>query len=389
MAFSLAKTTSTVQPPYSLLAEMTHRCPLHCPYCSNPLEMAQKEKELTTEEWCRILSEAADIGVVEVHFSGGEPLLRDDLEFLIRHANSLEMYTNLITSGIGLTTEKAMRFQEAGLANVQVSFQAGEAKLSDMIGGYKAFGRKQEAVEAVKRAGCHLALNVVLHRLNLDHLNGIIELAEESGAERLELANTQYYNWAFVNRDRLMPGREQVKRAEEIYEDAKTRLKGKMEIIWVIPDYYAATPKPCMGGWGSIALTVAPDGVVLPCPTAGMIEDLSFENVRDLSLGGIWYDSNAFNQFRGEQWMPEPCRSCDLRGEDGGGCRCQAYALTGDAYATDPVCEWAPEHHLIEEALQETKRKTDEKQSPLIYRKHSSRNTRLQNHVDEQRVIKR
>lgn len=367
-----------VQPPYSLLAEMTHRCPLHCPYCSNPLEMAKETKELSTDEWFRILSEAADLGVVEVHFSGGEPLLRDDLESLVEHANSLEMYTNLITSGIDLTAEKAMRLREAGLANIQVSFQAGESKLSDTIGGYKAFERKRDAVEAVKKAELHLALNVVLHRLNLDHLNAIIELAVELGAERLELANTQYYNWALVNRDQLLPSREQVEHARGTYEAAKIRLKGKMEIIWVIPDYYASTPKPCMGGWGSIGLTVAPDGVVLPCPTAGMIEDLTFENVRDLSLRQIWYDSKSFNQFRGEEWMPEPCRSCDLRGQDSGGCRCQAFALTGDSHATDPVCQWAPEHHVIEEALEAANGKSQGQQSSLIYRKHSSRRTRLQ-----------
>lgn len=250
--------------------------------------------------------------------------MRNDLETLIRHANSLEMYTNLITSGIGLTTEKAAQLKEAGIENVQVSFQAGEAKLSDFIGGYRAFERKKEAAIAVKEAELHLSLNVVLHRLNLDHLNEIIKLAEEMGAERLELANTQYYNWALLNRERLLPSWDQIERASEIYEAAKARLERKMEIIWVIPDYYASAPKPCMGGWGAIGLTVAPNGDVLPCPTAGMIEGLSFENVREASLEQIWYKSGAFNHFRSEAWMPEPCRSCDMRHQDGGGCRCQA-----------------------------------------------------------------
>lgn len=369
----MTQRSNLVEPPYSLLAELTHRCPLHCPYCSNPLEMALMESELSTEEWCRVLSEAANLGVVEVHFSGGEPLLRDDLVTLIDHANSLEMYTNLITSGIGLTDEKAVRLREAGLANVQISFQAGEAQLSDIIGGYKAFEKKKEAVKAVKRAEMHLSLNVVLHRMNIDHLDGIIKLAEEMGAERLELANTQYYNWALLNRERLLPNREQIERASDIYEEAKARLKNKMEIIWVIPDYYASTPKPCMGGWGAIGLTVAPDGVTLPCPTAGMIKALSFENVRDSSLRAIWYESDSFNRFRGDEWMPKPCISCDLRHEDGGGCRCQAYALTGDAYATDPACRWAPEHHLIEEAIQETNSKPlIPSSSQMIYRKHLS-----------------
>ncbi|HET7578601.1 MAG TPA: pyrroloquinoline quinone biosynthesis protein PqqE [Bacillales bacterium] len=378
MAFSFSKSGASVQPPFSLLAEMTHRCPLHCPYCSNPIEMAQKERELSTEEWRRVFSEAADMGVVEIHFSGGEPLLRDDLEALIEHADSLEMYTNLITSGVGLTAERALRLRKSGLANVQVSIQAGEAELSDIIGGYKAFEKKREAVKAVKEAEIHLALNVVLHRLNLDHLGKIIELAEELGAERLELANTQYYNWALLNRDRLLPSFEQVERGRAVYQTAKNRLKEKMEIIWVIPDYYASTPKPCMGGWGSIGLTVTPDGVVLPCPTAGMIDSLSFENVRHSSLREIWYESASFHHFRGEEWMPEPCRSCDLRSEDAGGCRCQAFALTGDAHATDPACQWAPQHHLIEEALDKANGKSRERQSPMVYRQHPSRNARLQ-----------
>ncbi|OIK15906.1 pyrroloquinoline quinone biosynthesis protein PqqE [Bacillus sp. MUM 116] len=364
-----------VQPPYSLLAELTHRCPLHCPYCSNPIEMTSKTMELTTEEWLRVLSEAADLGVVEVHFSGGEPLLRNDLEALIRHAHSLEMYTNLITSGIGLTTEKVARLKEAGIANVQVSFQAGEAKLSDLIGGYKAFEKKRVAANAVKKAELHLSLNVVLHKMNLDYLNEIIHLAEELGAERLELANTQYYNWAMLNRDRLLPSWEQIERAREIYETAKVRLAKKMEIIWVIPDYYESAPKPCMGGWGTIGLTVAPNGVALPCPTAGMIDGLSFENVREVSLGHIWFESESFNQFRGDAWMPEPCRSCDQRHKDGGGCRCQAFALTGDALATDPVCQWSPKHHLIENAIKDANSKHMEKSSSIIYRRHLVENT--------------
>jgi PqqA peptide cyclase len=370
MERSRTKSNKVVEPPYSLLAELTHRCPLHCPYCSNPIEMTLEAMELTNEDWCRVLSEAADLGVVEVHFSGGEPLLRDDLELLIRHANSLEMYTNLITSGIGLTTERTARLREAGIANVQVSFQAGEANLSDAIGGYKAFEKKREAAIAVKKAGLHLTLNVVLHRMNLDYLSEIIKLAEEMGAERLELANTQYYNWALLNRERLLPSWDQIEHAREIYEAAKARLEKKMEIIWVIPDYYAATPKPCMGGWGSIGLTVAPNGSVLPCPTAGMIEGLFFEDVRKSSLKDIWYDSESFTLFRGEAWMPEPCLSCDMRHQDGGGCRCQAFALTGDAYATDPVCQLAPKHHLIEEAIQDAFSKPKLHSSTMIYRRH-------------------
>ncbi|MDR7002244.1 pyrroloquinoline quinone biosynthesis protein E [Neobacillus niacini] len=332
--------------------------------------MTNKAMELSTEDWFRVLSEAADLGVVEVHFSGGEPLLRDDLDLLIRHAHSLEMYINLITSGIGLTTEKAVQLKEAGIANVQVSFQAGEAKLSDLIGGYKAFGKKREAAIAVKKAELHLSLNVVLHRMNLDYLNEIIKLAEDMEAERLELANTQYYNWALLNREQLLPSWEQIERAREIYENAKSRLAKKMEIIWVIPDYYESVPKPCMGGWGTIGLTVAPNGIVLPCPTAGMIDGLSFENAREASLGHIWYESESFNRFRGEAWMPEPCRSCEKRHQDGGGCRCQAFALTGDAFATDPVCQWSPNHHLIDTAIQGANHQPMKQSSSIIYRRH-------------------
>ncbi|MDR4887378.1 pyrroloquinoline quinone biosynthesis protein PqqE [Fredinandcohnia sp. QZ13] len=358
-----------VQPPFSLLAELTHRCPLHCPYCSNPIEMTLKEMELSTNDWCRVLSEAAELGVVEVHFSGGEPLLLHDLDELIEHANSLEMYTNLITSGIGLTEEKAMMLKEAGLANVQISFQAGAEEISDQIGGFKAFEKKRKAVEAVKRTGMHLSLNVVLHRLNIDTLEEIITFAHEVGAERLELANTQFYNWALLNRERLLPSKEQIERASEAYEVARERLGKEMEIIWVIPDYYESTPKPCMGGWGAIALTVAPNGDVLPCPTAGMIEGISFENVREQSLNDIWYESDSFNRFRGDVWLPETCLSCDLLHQDGGGCRCQAFALTGDAEATDPVCHLAPDHHIVEKAVQAANRKTVEEREPLIYRK--------------------
>lgn len=358
-----------VQPPFSLLAELTHRCPLHCPYCSNPIEMTLKEMELSTNDWHQVLSEAADLGVVEVHFSGGEPLLWKDLDELIKHASSLEMYTNLITSGIGLTEDKAKRLKEAGLANVQISFQAGEEKLSNKIGGYKAFEKKELAVEAVKSTGMHLALNVVLHRLNIDTLDEIITFAHQLGAERLELANTQFYNWALLNRERLLPSKEQIERASKTYEAARARLGKEMEIIWVIPDYYESTPKPCMGGWGAIALTVAPNGDVLPCPTAGMIEGISFENVRERSLNQIWYESDSFNRFRGNEWLPETCQSCDLLHQDGGGCRCQAFALTGDANATDPVCHLAPDHHIVKKAVQEANSKFGEEREPLIYRK--------------------
>lgn len=334
--------------PFSLLAEITHRCPLHCVYCSNPLELKQQQEELATADWLRVLEEAHALGVVQLHFSGGEPLARPDLEKMVRRARDLGFYTNLITSGVGLSRERARVLAAHGLDSIQLSVQAAASDLSNWIGGRRAFEEKREAAEATREAELPLSMNVVLHCLNLDQVGEIIDLCGSWGAERVELANTQYYGWALLNREKLLPTREQLAKAEAVYECKKASWKGKMELIWVRPDYYEPFPKPCMGGWGQIHLTVSPDGSVLPCPVASSIKTLHFDTVREHNLGWIWRESSAFNKFRGFEWMPEPCRNCDRRFQDFGGCRCQAFALTGNAARTDPVCQWAPEHHLVE-----------------------------------------
>jgi pyrroloquinoline quinone biosynthesis protein E len=325
-----------------LLAELTHRCPLHCPYCSNPTELARGSDELATAEWKRVLSEAAGLGVLHVGFSGGEPLQRPDLAELVAAARSAGLYSNLITSALGLTPGKAEALKNAGLDSIQISFQADEASLADRIAGVAAHARKLEAARLVRAAGFPLTLNVVLHRGNLDRLEQIIALSEQLGADRLELANTQYYGWAFKNRAALLPSREQITRAVELAAAARQRLEGRMEILYVMPDYYSERPKPCMHGWGSRHLTVDPAGDVLPCPTARAIPGMHFDNVRRQPLGWIWSESEAFNRFRGTEWMPDPCRSCEFREVDFGGCRCQAALLTGNAGATDPACALSP-----------------------------------------------
>ena len=333
---------STLPRPYSLLAELTHRCPLHCPYCSNPTQLASAAGELTAVEWARVLQEAAQLGVLHAGFSGGEPLQRSDLAQIAAAARAAGLYTNLITSGLGLTRRRGIELKEAGLDSVQISFQSDEAPLSDSIAGAPAHRRKLEAARLVREFGFPLTVNVVLHRGNIERLPPIISLAEELGAERLELANTQYYGWAFQNRAALLPARAQVEAAEQIARAAKQRLFGKMEILFVVPDYYSTRPKPCMNGWGRRHLTINPRGDALPCPTAGEIKDLRFDNVRSRSLDWIWGESEAFNRFRGTEWMPDPCRSCEFREVDFGGCRCQAALLTGDSGATDPACELSP-----------------------------------------------
>jgi PqqA peptide cyclase len=350
--------------PYTLVAELTYRCPLRCPYCSNPTGWAQHRDELDTKTWSRVFREAEDLGVVQINLSGGEPLLRDDLEQLVDQARVLELYTNLITSGMPLTRQRLETLRACGLDNVQVSVQDVSAEASDRIAGTTAFNKKLEVARWVKELGMPLTLNIVLHRDNLDRVAEMIALAEQLGADRLELANTQYLGWALVNRKALLPTREQLDRSRAIAADAKQRLRGKMEILYVTPDYFAERPKACMNGWGQRFIVVSPDGLMLPCHAAHTIPGLAFDNVRDTSLAEIWSDSSGFNAFRGEAWMPEPCRSCDQRGKDFGGCRCQAYHLTGDAAATDPVCTLAPTRHLIDGARAEAAGAT----MPLRYR---------------------
>jgi pyrroloquinoline quinone biosynthesis protein E len=332
--------------PFGLLAEMTDRCPLHCPYCSNPTRYPPGE-ELTTAEWRRVIGEASDLGVLHILFSGGEPLLRPDLPELVAAAREAGLYTNLITSAIGLTPARAAQLKAAGLDSVQISFQAEEASLADTIAGFKAHARKREAARLVREHGFPLTVNVVLHRGNIGRIEALIALAEEVGAERLELANTQFYGWAFKNREALLPTRAQLERADRVAAEAKARLRGRMDVLYILPDYFGDYPKPCMNGWGQRYLTVNPVGDVLPCPTAGEIPDMRFENVRQRTLAEIWAGSEAFNRFRGTAWMPEPCRSCARRELDFGGCRCQAALLTGDAANTDPACVKAPHRQTL------------------------------------------
>jgi len=337
-----------VNRPLGLLAELTHRCPLHCPYCSNPLELIARDAELSTEDWKSVFSQARELGVLQVHMSGGEPLARPDLPDLVAHANDLGCYVNLVTSGLGLTEARLDDLAARGLAHVQLSMQGATAERANRLAGAKAHDRKLAAAAVIKKSGLPLSLNVVLHRQNHDQLAAIIALAEDLGADRLELANTQYYGWALRNRDALMPTREQLAAAEPVVRAASERLRGRMEIVYVVADYYEPFPKPCMYGWGARQLTVAPDGTVLPCPAATAIKTLKLDNVRDTPLAEIWYRSESFTAYRGEDWMSEPCRTCDRRGIDFGGCRCQAFLLTGDAAATDPVCSRSPNRDVVD-----------------------------------------
>src|SRR5882724_6214032 len=343
----------TIPRPYALLAEITYRCPLHCPYCSNPAQ-TRNNQELATDEWTRVIREAAVLGVLQIGFSGGEPLARRDLPDLVRTAREANLYTNLITSGISLDDDRLGVLREAGLDSVQLSFQSDNTDLAGEIAGARAHQRKLDAAAKLRAAGIPLSLNFVIHRRNIDRLPQMIDLAESLQAERVELANVQFYGWAFLNRAALLPTREQVVRAREIATAAKARLTGKMDIFYVLPDYYETRPKPCLNGWGQRYLTVNPVGEVLPCPTASSaIPDLRFENVRARALDWIWRESESFNRFRGTEWMPEPCQSCPQREIDFGGCRCQAALLTGNGANTDPVCDLSPNRAAVDAVLRE------------------------------------
>jgi pyrroloquinoline quinone biosynthesis protein E len=333
--------------PYTLLAELTHRCPLHCPYCSNPLRLASPRDELSTAEWTRVLDEASELGVLHVGFSGGEPLQRPDLSELVSVSRAAGLYSNLITSSVGLSRRRAEELKAAGLDSVQISFQSDQESLANGIAGVSVHEQKLEAARLVRELKFPLTVNVVLHRKNIDRLTHIIEMAEELGAERLELANTQYYGWAFNNRAALLPTRAQIDEAHRIASAARQRLLGKLELLFVLPDYFNDRPKPCMNGWGRTHITVNPLGNVLPCPTAGEIKEMRFDNVRTRSLQWIWTESQAFNRFRGSEWMPEPCHSCEFHEIDFGGCRCQAALIAGDAAATDPACSLSPHREKL------------------------------------------
>lgn len=355
---------ATIPPPLGLLAELTHRCPLRCPYCSNPLELARAAQELDTATWARVFEEAAALGVLQVHLSGGEPTARRDLPDLVRAASGAGLYTNLITAGVLLDAAKLDALAQAGLDHVQLSVQDAEPGSADRIGGHAGgHAKKLATARLVREAGLPLTLNAVVHRQNLDRLPALIDLALALGAGRLEVAHVQYYGWALANRAALLPTRAQLDAATETVEAARTALKGRLVIDYVVPDYHAKRPKACMGGWGRTVIAVSPAGRALPCHAAEGLPGFDFPDVRTLSLQEIWFRSEAFARFRGTGWMPEPCRSCDRRERDWGGCRCQAFALTGDAAATDPACALSPHHALLDLAVQEA---TDE--SRFAYR---------------------
>ena len=337
--------------PYTLVAELTYRCPLRCLYCSNPVELAARGKELDTGEWRRVLREAEALGVVQVNFSGGEPLLRDDLEELVAEARACELYSNLITSGVPLERARLAALAERGLDAVQISFQDDRAGAAARIAGCDELEQKLRVASWVRELGLPLTVNAVLQRANLERVPELVALAEKLGAERLELANTTYLGWALVNRAALLPTRAQIARARADAQAAAARLAGRMEILFVLPDYHTDVPRACMGGWASRHLVVAPDGVALPCHQARAISGLEFGSVRERALDALWADSPGFNAFRGEAWLQEPCRSCPRRAVDFGGCRCQAFQLTGDAAATDPACHLSPRHALVTEAV--------------------------------------
>jgi pyrroloquinoline quinone biosynthesis protein E len=354
-----------------LLFELTYRCPLHCVFCYNPTNFAHSEQELATEDWIRVLREARALGSVQLGLSGGEPLTRDDLETIVAEAHALGFYTNLITSGVGLNEARIKALKQAGLDHIQLSFQDSTREMNDFLSSTRTFELKSRVAALIKAYDYPMVLNVVLHRMNIDHVEEILDMAERLDAQYVELANTQYYGWAQLNRDQLMPSREQLARAEEITRRRRARPGQKMQIYFVVPDYYETRPKPCMNGLGSIFLTITPDGTALPCHAAKMLPGLSFPTVREASVREIWYDSEGFNHFRGDSWMKEPCRSCPEKAKDFGGCRCQAYLLTGDAANADPVCDRSSHHHLVTAAVAranspEGKMRSNEK--PLRFR---------------------
>lgn len=360
-------------PPLWLLAELTYRCPLQCAYCSNPLDIAKEITELDTDTWLKVIREARKMGAAQLGFSGGEPLVRKDLECLIKEGRREGYYTNLITSGIGMDGDRIAAFREAGLDHIQISFQASSAVLNDTIAGSnKAFTQKLAMAKEVKRQGYPMVLNFVLTRENIDQLEQMLLLAFELKADYVELANAQYYGWAFHNRLQLLPTQVQVEKAEAVSQRYREKWGRNIKIIFVVPDYYEKRPKACMNGWGSIFLTITPDGTALPCHSAKQLP-IEFPNVKDHSIETIWRDSQGFNQYRGDSWMQEPCRSCPEKYKDFGGCRCQAYMLTGDATNADPVCDKSPFHQQIKDSALNASTLQKNQQAPLLRNMPNSR----------------
>ena len=343
-------------PPLWLLLELTYRCPLHCVFCYNPTEFARTGPEIATADWVRVLREARALGAVQLGLSGGEPLVREDLEVIVAEAHALGYYINLITSVVGLTRARIAALKAAGHDHIQLAFQDSTREMNDFLSSTRTFELKAQVAALIREYGYPMVLNVVLHRLNIDHVGQILEMAQALGAQYVELANTQYYGWAWLNREQLLPSRAQLEHAEAATQRFRARVGGQMQIYFVVPDYFETRPKACMKGLGSVFLAIAPDGTAMPCHAARMLPGLDLPNVQQSDIRSIWYDSPAFNRFRGEAWMKEPCRSCPERSKDFGGCRCQAYLLTGDPDNTDPVCDLSPQHALVTEAVARAER---------------------------------
>jgi PqqA peptide cyclase len=352
--------------PYTLVAELTHRCPLACPYCSNPARLVRAQDELKADDWLRVLDESRLLGVMQMHLTGGEPLARSDLETIAARARALDLYVNLVTSGVPLERSRLERLAPS-LDHVQLSVQDADGASSDLVAGTPSFDAKMQAAAWIKEMGLPLTLNVVVHRANLDRIEAIVALAERLGADRLELANVQLVSWAYQNVASLLPTGAQIAHARDVAREASQRFEGRMEVIFVLPDWYADRPRACMDGWGRRFVVVAPDGAVLPCHAARSLP-LAFGSVREGTLAHAWRDAAGMKEFRGEGWMPDPCRTCDRRGIDYGGCRCQAFALTGDARTTDPACGLAPAHGLVREARLRAERTEKTEQRAWVYR---------------------
>ncbi len=371
---------TTPGPPLWLLLELTYRCPLHCVFCYNPVDMSPAEQELTTADWLRVLREARALGAVQLGLSGGEPMLRDDLEEITAEAHRLGYYINLITSGVGLNEKRIRALKHAGLDHIQLSFQDSTRAMNDFLSHTRTFELKSRIAKSIKSHHYPMVINCVLHRLNIDHLDAIIQMAADLGAEYLELANTQYYSWAHLNREQLLPSRAQLQTAERTTNEWRERLGNRMKIFFVVPDYYETRPKKCVNGWGSTLMVVTPDGAALPCHTAKIVPGIEFPSVREYSIRDIWIRSDAFNRFRGTAWMKEPCASCEEREKDLGGCRCQAFMLAGDAALADPVCDKSPHHSIVTQAVARAQVMTPAEQ-PLIFRESKiSRALSLRSH---------
>ncbi len=360
--------SATQTQPLWLLAEVTYRCPLHCAFCYNPTDYDKHtQNELTTEQWIQTLRDARKLGAIQLGISGGEPLLRDDIEDIVIEAKKLGYYSNLITSGVGLTEKRIQTFKDGGLDHIQLSMHDITEEINNFITNTKTFELKKKVAAMIKGHGYPMVLNVVIHRYNIDHMTQILEMADALGADYIELANNQYYGWSLVNRSQLMPTREQLERAEAQTNEFREKSGSKMKIFYVVPDYFNDRPKKCMNGWGEVFMIVTANGDVLPCHSARSLPNMQFPNVKDADLGWSWKDSPAFNKYRGNSWMKEPCRSCEEKEKDLGGCRCQSFLLTGDAEAADPVCSKSPHHHLIEKAIEDAKNPQLQAQ-PILFR---------------------